>query len=120
MTTGTKTAPCARIDENDGQRRLCATRNISQGETVCLLEGPPLKAPDRFSIEVGPETHIDCRQTLAGAINHSCKPNCAVRGFKIIAWECVSAGEELTIDYRRTETKLANPFRCICCGKVIE
>jgi hypothetical protein len=70
-----------------------------------------------YSIEVFPGVHVDCSDVLVGAMNHACKANCAVRDGRIVAWECIPAGTELTINYRLTETHLAAPFICKCCGQ---
>lgn len=97
------------------ERILKSTRRIRQGETIVHLKGPPLTRPDKYSIQIAHGVHIDCQYSLAGYINHSCKPNAAVRGTRIVAWECIPAGEQITIDYRKTERfPLAEPFACAC------
>ena len=78
-----------------------------------------LDSPDKYSIEATPGLHIDCRGSLAGAINHSCKPNAAVRLFRVVAFQCIQENEEITINYLKTEHDMAAPFRCNCCGTVI-
>lgn len=103
----------------EGCRRLVATENIYVGRTIVLLPMKSLTEPDRYSIEASPGAHIDCTDSLAGAINHSCNPNARMRHFRIVAWECIKAGEEITIDYRVTESHIAFPFTCRCCGTLI-
>lgn len=100
-------------------RKLVASRDISLGEVIVTLPLATQPEPDKYSIEASSGVHVDCSKSLAGACNHSCKPNAAVRHFRIIAWECIKAGEEITIDYRKTEHKLAVPFLCRCghCDK---
>jgi SET domain-containing protein len=62
---------------------------------------------------------------IARYLNHSCAPNCGIKGlFKIVAMRSIRAGEELTWDYEMTE---ANDWgwrmKCRCgapdCRKVI-
>lgn len=108
----------------DGKRKsLAATRDIRQGEVVATIPGRTRFNPDKYSIEMAPGIHIDCEFSKVGAINHSCNPNAAIRGFRVVAWRCIVGGEEICIDYKRTETKLASPFDCecgFCDGKRIE
>lgn len=108
----------------DGKKKsLAATRDIRQGETIVTLPSRTRFNPDKYSIELAPGIHVDCEHSKVGAINHSCSPNAAVRGFGVVAWRCITGGEEITIDYKRTESKLAEPFNCecgFCEGKRIE
>lgn len=100
-----------------GERGLYAFRDFRQGETIVKLPSVAMQEPDMFSIQAWPGLHIDCQNSPAGAINHSCEPNAAVRKGAIIAWSCIKAGDEITIDYRKTETKIAAPFNCSCSSK---
>jgi hypothetical protein len=95
-------------------RTLKATRRIRQGETVVILPESPISMPDRYSLEIYPGIHIDCSQSMAGAINHSCSPNAFVKDSRIVAWTCILPGDEITLDYKITEQKLASPFECKC------
>ena len=95
-------------------RALFATEKIRQGETIVTLPQSTIPYPDKYSLEAFPGWHIDCSYSPVGAINHSCKPNAAVKGNRIIAWTCIEPGEEITLDYKRTENKLAEPFTCGC------
>jgi len=104
-----------RVDE--GFRSLYAARDFRQGETIIGLPTITQPEPDMYSIEAWPGIHIDCSRSDAGATNHSCEPNAAVRGGALVAWSCIKAGEEITIDYKRTESKLAAPFDCNCGSK---
>ena len=105
-----------RFSEIEG-RKLYATEDIRQGEEIIGLPSIGMSQPDMYSLEVYPGVHVDCSQSLVGAINHSCEANAAVKGFSIIAWSCIKAGEEITLDYKRTENKLAAPFNCFCGSK---
>ena len=101
----------------DGSRGLYAAKQFRQGETIKKLPEQTIPERDMYSIEVYPGVHVDCSWSLVGALNHGCYANCRVRNGKIVAWECIPAGTELTINYRLTETHLSNPFTCKCCGE---
>lgn len=105
-----------RFSETEG-RALYATGDFRQGETILNLPTDTMAGPDMFSIEVLPGIHLDCTRHPIGATNHSCNPNAAIRGMNLIAWNCIKAGEQITIDYKRTEQKLAAPFDCFCGTK---
>jgi len=98
-------------------RGLYATQDIRQGEEILQLPNLAMSQPDMYSLEIHPGMHVDCSTHFAGAINHACDANAAVRGNKIIAWSCIKAGEQITLDYKRTEQKLAAPFNCFCGSK---
>lgn len=105
------------IQWSEDGRGLFATEDIRQGETILKLPEKTIPERDMYSIEIYPGVHVDCSDSLVGALNHACKANCAVRDGRIIAWECIKAGEELNINYRLTETHLSAPFTCKDCGQ---
>lgn len=99
----------------DGTHRsLKATKRIRQGEVIVPLPQISLSEPDQYSLEIHPGVHVDCSQSMAGAINHSCAPNAYVKDTRIVAWTCIFPGDEITLDYKITEQKLAVPFDCKC------
>lgn len=104
----------------EGFRSLVATEHIRQGETILSLPTQTQNEPDVYSVEGFPGVHLDCSDSLVGAINHSCYANSAVRDMRIVAWKCIEPGDEITINYRMTETHLSNPFKCNDCGEWME
>lgn len=103
--------------KGEGYRTLRALRDFHQGEYLFDLPQVLMSSPDMYSLEVIPGVHVDCSSSPAGAMNHSCDPNAAVRKGAIIAWSCIKAGDEIKLDYQRTEQKLAAPFDCNCGSK---
>lgn len=99
---------------NGFQRSLKATRRIRQGETIVSLPQASMRYPDQYSLEIYPGVHVDCSNSMAGAINHSCAPNAFVKDTRIVAWTCILPGDEITLDYKATENKLSVPFECLC------
>jgi hypothetical protein len=99
------------------QRSLRSTRRIRQGETILHLPKQIRMMPDKYSLEVTPGVHLDCEYHSVGAINHSCDPSAFVKDTRIVAWTCIDVGTPITIDYKKTEQKLANPFDCTCGSK---
>lgn len=123
MVTGNKWELKASWFAGNLFRAIFATEKIRQGETIFELPHATVQYPDRYSLEASPGIHVDCTHSPVGAINHSCKPNASVRNFRIVAWSCIEPGEEITLDYKKTENKLAEPFNCncgFCDGKRIE
>ena len=56
-------------------------------------------------------------------LNHSCSPNCGIKGgFKIVAMREINQGEEITFDYAMSESSNYR-MKCLCgsenCRKVI-
>lgn len=101
----------------NGSRSLRALKRFRQGECIIDIPQTTQHEPDMYSIEVSPGIHVDCSQSQVGAINHSCEPNAAVKKNVIIAWSCIEPGDEIRIDYKKTEQKLAVPFDCDCGSK---
>ena len=102
---------------SEGFRSLRAYRDIRQGETILELPTTVIDKPDKYSIEVYPGVHIECDESPVGSLNHSCEPNAAVKGNRIIAWSCIKRGDEITLDYKRTESSISTPFDCECGSK---
>lgn len=102
---------------DNGYRSLRALKKFRQAEIILELPRTVVTEPDMYSIEVLPGIHLDCSDSPAGALNHSCDPNASVRRNHVIAWRCIEEGEEITIDYKKTETDLAVPFDCNCKSK---
>lgn len=98
----------------DGHRSLYALKNFRQGQRILGLPMVTQLNPDKYSIEISPNIHLDCSQSLVGAINHSCRPNAAVRNGWVVAWSCIDKGDQVTINYNRTEAEIAEPFKCEC------
>lgn len=101
----------------DGYRMLVAKKDFRQGTYIMDLPVLTLPGPDMYSLEILPGIHIDCSFSAARSINHSCSPNTMVKNNAILAIACIKADDEITLDYKRTENKLAAPFDCNCGAK---
>jgi hypothetical protein len=79
-----------------------ATRDIDQGEVIARYRGRPV---DRDGIYVS--SHADAsghehRHEITGPLkylNHSCRPNAELGGFRLKALVPIRAGHEITMDY---------------------
>lgn len=106
------------------QRRLIAVRDLRAGETIFSLVGRETRIATRYSIQVGPEMHLDSDDLATDAervserywmyLNHSCEPSAWVKGLSIVALHDIAAGEGVTFDYNTTEWDMASPFDCGC------
>lgn len=105
------------VNVKAGYRKLVAMQDLRQGKVIAELPTELLDKPDRLSIEYPLGVHRNCEFSVVGSINHSCEPNAAVFNGNIVAWSCIAAGEEVTINYKRTERHLAEPFDCHCGSK---
>lgn len=104
---------------------------IKQGELVSAFDGE--RYDGRFkawthdllthTIQYGPSRWRDSKG-IARYFNHSCEPNCGIRGlFQVVAMRDIAAGEQLTWDYEMTEKSDWYRLRCLCssekCRKII-
>ena len=112
---------------------LFASRNIKKGEIVAdwtrgkVYEAEsamnlPSKEITDHAIQFREYKWIDTKG-VARHVNHSCEPNCGIKGrFQIIAMRDIKKGEELTFDYEMTEDSDWK-MKCECgsqsCRKII-
>lgn len=117
-------APAVGVLVEAEQRRLIARRDIRAGETIFSLVGRETRVATRYSIQVGPEMHLDSDDLATDAervrerywmyLNHSCQPSAWVKGLAIRALHDIAAGDGVTFDYNTTEWDMASPFDCHC------
>jgi SET domain-containing protein len=75
-------------------------------------------------IEIGPHNWLYPRPNSFGRyLNHSCNPNCGIKGNEIVSIEKIVPGEEITIDYSTTTIDKTWGHECFCgainCKKFI-
>ena len=130
-----------KIKITEGIRGLFATEDIPKKSVIIKLQGHYLPYPTRTSIEIMKGKHIE--DEFGACVNHHCSPNSKVLCyFRDLMWmdqyipgnafhesaklkpvllseKDLKAGEEITINYNETETKMAEPFECFCHGRLI-
>lgn len=104
---------------------------IRQGELIACFDGQ--RYDQHFegwtqdllthTIQYGPNQWRDSKG-IARYLNHSCEPNCGIRGlFRIVAMRDIAPHEQLTFDYEMTEKSDWYRLRCRCgssrCRKII-
>ena len=112
-------------DSNIHQKGMYAISPISKGEVVFIKGGHILRREQIFSSGVINSYHPIDDMYFLGAVrpeeeddiklflNHSCSPNCGIRGEITFVALCeIDAGEELTIDY----AFLDNDDYCFDCS----
>ena len=108
---------------------VVVTEPISEGDIVAVFGGhiltgeelqavlkkdPEFKYPVQVEVNhwLGPVEPSELEP--ADFVNHSCLPNCGMRGqITLVAMRDLSVGEEATFDYAMTETKYLN-MDCSC------
>lgn len=108
-----------------------AKENIRRGEVVAVFDGAIYD--DHFdgwtddllnhTVQIGKAKWRDSKG-LARWMNHSCEPNCGIKGlYRVVAMRDVAAGEQLTWDYEMTEKSSWWRMQCKCgspgCRRVI-
>lgn len=112
-------------------KAVFATKPIGKGEIIAVFDGPIYDddfepwTEDLYNhaIQFGKTLWRDSKG-IARLLNHSCDPNCGIKGlFKIVTMRKIEIGEELTWDYEMTEKNLHWKLKCRCgsdlCRKVI-
>ncbi|VDD84326.1 unnamed protein product [Mesocestoides corti] len=100
---------CSRFIDCEKGRGVRASRNLRQGEFVCVYAG----------------RKVDPRDALTTMINHSCEPNMRVVPVRIesprptlalFTTRDILAGEELTYDYAEMSHEECGPLnkKCLC------
>lgn len=99
-----------------------ADQNIRKGEIIAVFDGeiydddfePWTKDLYNHTIQFGPCSWRDSLG-FARLINHSCEPNCGIKGlFKVIAMRKIQAQEQITWDYEMTEKNETWRMKCKC------
>lgn len=103
---------------------LAATQCIDVGELLFRIDGEPTSQPTRYSVQVGPENHIDLPPTLSAEVlfdafywrymNHHCEPNAMIQDREVYALRTIYPEEAITFNYNTTEAEMAEPFLCHC------
>lgn len=104
--------------DDDGHRRLVTAERIGAGDEILEVEGVRRATPTRYSIQVGPDAHLD-EMGPVNATNHSCDPSAFIdftdaERIVLRALRDLSAGDEVSIHYCATEWDMAAPFDCRC------
>lgn len=112
-------------------KAVFAREKIRKGEIIAAFDGPILDddfepwTDDLYNHAIQfDKTMWRDSQGIARLLNHSCEPNCGIKGlFKIVAMRTILPGEELTWDYEMTEKNLHWKLKCKCgtssCRKTI-
>ena len=103
-----------------------ATEDIPSFETIYEFVGQRVPFPTRTSIESVYNGHVE--DEIGGFLNHHCDPSANVvnfmskefTGLRVVARRDIAKGDEITFNYNDTEAKLASPFNCNCCNKLIK
>lgn len=113
-----------RVTPRGEDRCVEAAEALAAGETILVFTGRRVRRPDRYSVQVGPRTHVaapegipwDQAVSLYGwrYLNHSCEPNAYLRGVELVALVDIAGGGEVTFDYNTTEWDMSHPFSCAC------
>lgn len=115
-------APLVAVVTRNGQFAVVARADIREGACVMALDGPLVDRPTRYTIQIGPDQHVDAEADPTTGrghpnwrfLNHSCAPNTRIDGRSMIATKRIRAGDEITFDYETTEWDMAAPFPCAC------
>jgi hypothetical protein len=103
-----------------------ATDEIDAGSTVAAFGGIVVDGAELRALGDGVCHHalqIDEDLFLASVppfdpgdyVNHSCEPNCGIRGgILLVTMRAVAAGEELCFDYAMTDSDDYDEFTCLC------
>ena len=103
---------------------LIAETPYTIGDIIFPLDGTEFDHKNRYSIQIGNDTHMhpfqdvdfDVQMTQCPWIvtNHSCDPNVKIDNGQFVAIKEIHAGEPITFDYETTEWEMDEPFSCGC------
>jgi uncharacterized protein len=102
-----------------------ATRAITPGETVAVFAGAVIGGAELAdmsdsarsrAVQIEEDLYLSSPQLPHGnAVNHSCDPNCGLRGANlVVAMRHIAAGEEITYDYATSAGSPYAEFECTC------
>ncbi len=132
-------SPKTAIEIGKNDKGLFVIKEIIKGEIIVDYTGAPGKVMSTTEADIlfdqGKDYMIQIDEDLffvatnkkeledSDFINHSCNPNCGIKGkLQIIAMRNIKIGEEVTIDYAMSESSLYS-MQCRCeekqCRRVI-
>ena len=91
---------------------VVAYRTFQPGDTIAQIDGVEVAFPNPNTLEIN-NKHIEV-DGFVRFLNHSCEPNAHIYHYKVIANKLIKNGEQITIDYLKTESKISKPFHCEC------
>ncbi len=111
-----KTVTFLRVARAGGRARVDAEKSFQRGTVLLQLNGKLAARPNRYSVQVGRGKHLmpDGESCVWQFLNHSCQPNAAVMGRRLVAIREIAAGDEVTFNYNCNEYDMDSPFRCRC------
>lgn len=109
---------------------IFTSKDIKKGSVICtfngrkmtFIEAKALGRNESYALQIGHDLYIylDAPEKF---INHSCEPNCGLRGLELIALADIKAGEQLFYDYSTTMLERSWTMVCHCgtknCRKII-
>jgi hypothetical protein len=107
-----------------GVHRIVAGQPIGRDSVILEVHGILVDRPTRYSVQIDEDLHVDLPPVSTSErestrhpwqyLNHSCDPNAALAGRRLIALRSIRKTEEITFDYNTTEFEMATPFACQC------
>lgn len=123
--------PKAQLSTNKLGKCVIASEDIKQGEIIADFDGEVFTAEKCADLPKDIADHaIQFREHkwrrskgIAELLNHSCDPNCGIKGlFTVVAMRDIKKGEELTWDYDMSEDADWR-MDCLCgtqnCRKIV-
>jgi len=116
------------VARSDDALRVIAIEPIEEGGFILEVHGVFVDHPSKYSVQVAEHLHVDLPMATGLTadpdrhpwryLNHSCDPNAALVGLRLMAFRPISRWEEITFDYNTTEYEISTPFSCQCgkCG----
>ena len=89
-----------------------AKTKLASGQKIAYFKGDEIEHDTCYSLSLDGK-RIDPIGELR-YLNHSCAPNAHFRNRWLVASRDIPHGEEITIDYLATETKISHHFKCKC------
>lgn len=106
-----------RKNEKTGYKSLFAKQDLATGTVLSKIEHDKiLEAPNRYTLQLGENRHIELLPEYLRYTNHSCSPNAFFDTTKmeLAAVKNIKSGEEITFFYPSTEWDMEEPFACSC------
>lgn len=91
---------------------LFATDAINKGNKISYFKGYETKYGTIYSLTFE-NKNIEPTGVLK-YLNHSCSPNARFFDRWLVASRYIEFGEEITIDYKATESNISHHFECNC------
>lgn len=107
------------VRKTEKGKSLFTKSDIKKDEILIKFEGKISKYPNKSTLQIEENKHLETVGKMYNFLNHSCEPNGYINldDLTFRAHNKINKGEKINFNYLTTEWDMANKFQCHCKSK---